>query len=67
MRSSSSALQIKKDSLDMLNERIHNPITGETLYVLESNDEVFRFEFEIEPGGRSRQNIFTPGRNSRST
>lgn len=32
------------------NEIIHNPVTGETLYVLESTDEVFRFEFEIDPG-----------------
>ena len=34
----------------MNNEKIHNPVTGETLYVLESNEEVFRFEFSIEPG-----------------
>ena len=34
----------------MNNEKIHNPATGETLYVLESNEKVFRFEFAIEPG-----------------
>lgn len=34
----------------MNNEKIHNPVTGETIYVLESNEEVFRFEFAIEPG-----------------
>ena len=34
----------------MHNETIHNPVTGETLYVLESTEECFRFEYEIEPG-----------------
>lgn len=34
---------------DMYNEAINNPITGETLYILESNEDVFRIEFEIEP------------------
>lgn len=35
----------------MQTEIIHNPITGETLYVLESSEEVFRFEYAIKPGG----------------
>ena len=34
----------------MQNEIIHNPVTGETLHVLESNENVFRFEYVIEPG-----------------
>jgi quercetin dioxygenase-like cupin family protein len=34
----------------MQTEIINNPITGETLYVLESNEEVFRIEFAIDPG-----------------
>ena len=32
-------------------EIIHNPITGETLYVLESTAETFKFEFRLRPGG----------------
>ena len=35
----------------MSNELIHNPVTGETLRVLESNEDVFRVEFAIKPGG----------------
>lgn len=35
----------------MYSEAINNPITGETLYVLESNEDVFRMEFSIEPRG----------------
>ncbi len=35
----------------MSNELIHNPVTGETLRVLESNKEVFRVEFTLKPGG----------------
>ncbi len=35
----------------MNNEIIHNPVTGETLRVLESNEDVFRVEFTIKPGG----------------
>lgn len=35
----------------MNNETIHNPVTGETLRVLESNEDVFRVEFTIKPGG----------------
>jgi quercetin dioxygenase-like cupin family protein len=34
----------------MYKERINNPVAGETLYVLESNEEVFRIEFAIDPG-----------------
>src|SRR5688572_14924688 len=34
----------------MQNETIYNPVTGERLYVLESTEEVFRFEYAIEPG-----------------
>ena len=34
----------------MYTEMIRNPVTGETLYVLESTSEVFRVEFAIEPG-----------------
>jgi len=34
----------------MQNETIHNPATGETLYVIEPNEEVFRFVLAIDPG-----------------
>lgn len=33
----------------MYKETIHNPVTGETLYVLESNEDVFRIEYAIDP------------------
>jgi quercetin dioxygenase-like cupin family protein len=32
-------------------EIIHNPVTGETLYVLESTPEVFKIAFRLRPGG----------------
>jgi quercetin dioxygenase-like cupin family protein len=32
-------------------EKIQNPITGETLYILESNENVFRIEYVIDPRG----------------
>lgn len=34
----------------MNKETIHNPVTGETLYVLESTTEVFCIEYTIDPG-----------------
>lgn len=35
----------------METETIHNPITGETLYVLESTPRIFKFEFRLKPNG----------------
>jgi quercetin dioxygenase-like cupin family protein len=34
---------------EIYKERIDNPVKGETLYVLESNEQVFRIEFAIDP------------------
>ncbi len=34
----------------MANETIHNPVTGETLYVLASTEKIFQFEYSIRPG-----------------
>lgn len=34
---------------EMYKEKLHNPVTTETLYVLESTEEVFRIEFAIDP------------------
>ena len=34
---------------EMYREKLHNPVTGETLYVLDSTEDVFRIEFVIDP------------------
>jgi quercetin dioxygenase-like cupin family protein len=44
----------------MYTEMIRNPVTGETLYVLESTPEVFRVEFAIEPGASMAAEHFHP-------
>jgi hypothetical protein len=44
----------------METEIIHNPITGETLYVLESNPWVFKFEFRLKPNGAIGGEHFHP-------
>lgn len=46
-------------------ETIHNPVTGETLYVLESSKDVFRFEFAIEPGCEIAAEHFHPNQEQR--
>lgn len=35
----------------MNKEQIINPITGETLHILESTNEVFKFQYQLEPHG----------------
>lgn len=36
---------------EVYKEKLENPITGETLYILESNEDVFRIEYVIDPRG----------------
>ncbi len=49
----------------MYKETISNPVTGETLYVLESNAEVFRIEFAIEPHCEIAAEHFHPNQEQR--
>ena len=42
-------------------ETLENPVTGETMHVLESNDETFVIEYVLEPHGRIPLEHFHPG------
>ena len=42
-------------------ETLENPVTGETMHVLESNEETFVIEYVLEPHGRIPLEHFHPG------
>jgi quercetin dioxygenase-like cupin family protein len=48
-------------------EIIHNPVTGETLFVLESTPEIFRFAYRLGPGGAVSAAHYHPSQQQKIT